>query len=386
MQEMNIYLDNQATTECDERVVEKMLPFFNKKYGNPHSEHLFGFSALEALDQARTEVASLIGARPDEIIFTSGATEANNLAIKGVANFYNNKKRIVTTKIEHKCILNSCKRLEKSGIHTDYMPVESNGILSDSTIEKYITDDVLLASVIFANNEIGTIQPIEKVAQICAKHNVIFHTDAVQAIGKVGIDVHNLGIDLMSISSHKIYGPKGVGALYRRVKGRRVNLSPIIDGGGQEFGIRSGTVPVALCVGLGEACRIAGLEIIENREKIKHLQDVFLNKLLSNLTGVHLNGDKDVRIFGNLNLSFEGVESEALIFGLKTIAVSSGSACTSNTLEPSYVLKAIGVPDELINTSIRVSIGKFNTLEEIEVAVDTIVKTVNKLRQISAII
>lgn len=382
---MNIYLDNQATTECDERVVEKMLPFFNKKYGNPHSEHIFGFSALEALDEARTEVANLIKASPDEIIFTSGATEANNLAIKGVSKFYTNKKKIVTTKIEHKCILNSCKRLEKSGIHTDYMPVESNGILSDSTIEKYITDDVLLASVIFANNEIGTIQPINRISEACTEHNVIFHTDAVQAIGKVDIDVNNLGIDLMSISSHKIYGPKGIGALYRRVKGKRVNLSPMIDGGGQEFGIRSGTVPVALCVGFGEACRIAGAEIIENRKKIKNLEDIFLNKLTSGLSGVYLNGDRKNRIFGNLNISFEGVESEALIFGLKTIAVSSGSACTSNTLEPSYVLRAIGVPDELINTSIRVSIGKFNTLEEIEFAANVIIQIVNKLRKISAI-
>lgn len=382
---MNVYLDNQSTTPCDRRVLEKMLPFFSDKFGNPHSDHLFGYQAADAVSEARQHIAKLINAKEKEIIFTSGATESNNLAIKGVAEFYKNKNHIITTQIEHKCVLASCKRLEKKGFNVTYLPVDHYGRINLQQLEENIRPETLLISVIFANNEVGTIQPIKEIGEICKKHSVIFHTDAAQAVGKVKIDVEEMNIDLLSLSSHKIYGPKGIGALYRRTTGKRVNLSPIIDGGGQESGIRSGTLATPLCIGFGEACRIANNEMDIYIPKILELQKSLQEMLFNGLDNIFLNGDKDNRIPGNLNISFQGVESEALIFGLKTIAVSSGSACSSGTLEPSYVLVALNIPENLINSSIRIGIGKQNTYQEIEYCANQIIKTIKKLRKISAI-
>lgn len=383
---MRVYLDNQATTRCDDRVVEKMLPFFTDYFGNPSSEHLFGYEANDALEEARGHVAALIGARPEEIIFTSGATESNNMVIKGAAAFYKTKTNIITTPIEHKCVINSCRRMSKYGMKIKYLDVNSLGIIDLEDLASSIDENTLMVSVIFAHNEIGVIQPIREIGEICSEHGVIFHTDAAQAAGKLRIDVDEMNIDFLSLSSHKIYGPKGVGALFRRMSSdRRFNLIPLLDGGGQESGFRSGTVPVPLCVGFGEACRIAAEEMDANNKKIRDMQRALLDIIMSNLDGVHINGDRESRVPGNLNLSFNGVESEALIFGLKTVAISSGSACSSSTLEPSYVLKAIGVTDNLINSSVRISIGKFNTIEEIEFAGNAIINTVKRLREISAI-
>ncbi|MEI6628952.1 MAG: IscS subfamily cysteine desulfurase [Alphaproteobacteria bacterium] len=379
-----IYLDYQATTPCDPRVLEKMLPFFTKIFGNPHSRnHSYGWEAEQAVEIAREQVANLINANPKEVIFTSGATESNNIAIKGAAEFYKDKKNhIITCVTEHKCVLDSCRHLEERGFKVTYLPVKSNGLIDLDLLKSSITDKTILVSIMMVNNEIGVIQPITEIGKICREHNVYFHTDAAQAAGKIDIDVEAMNIDLLSISGHKIYGPKGIGALYVRRK-PRIRLNALINGGGQERGIRSGTVPTPLCVGLGEACAIAKAEMVNENKKIKALYDRLYNGLHENLREIYVNGDQTNRIPGNLNISFAYVEGEGLMMGIKDLAVSSGSACTSASLEPSYVLRAIGVEEDLAHTSLRLGIGRFTTEAEIDQAIASITKAVNKLREMS---
>ncbi len=379
-----IYLDYQATTPCDPRVLEKMLPFFTKIFGNPHSRnHSYGWEAEQAVEIAREQVANLINANPKEVIFTSGATESNNIDIKGTAEFYKDKKNhIITCVTEHKCVLDSCRHLEERGFKVTYLPVKSNGLIDLDLLKSSITDKTILVSIMMVNNEIGVIQPITEIGKICREHNVYFHTDAAQAAGKIDIDVEAMNIDLLSISGHKIYGPKGIGALYVRRK-PRIRLNALINGGGQERGIRSGTVPTPLCVGLGEACAIAKAEMVNENKKIKALYDRLYNGLHENLREIYVNGDQTNRIPGNLNISFAYVEGEGLMMGIKDLAVSSGSACTSASLEPSYVLRAIGVEEDLAHTSLRLGIGRFTTEAEIDQAIASITKAVNKLREMS---
>lgn len=377
-------MDYQATTPMDPRVLEAMLPYFKEKFGNPHSRtHSFGWESEAAVEEARLQVARLIGADSKEIIFTSGATESNNLAIKGVAHFYgDNRRHIITISTEHKCVLDACRHLEEEGFKVTYLPVLANGLIDLSQLEAAINDNTLLVSVMAVNNEIGVIQPLKEIGEICRKHNVFFHSDAAQAFGKIALNVNEMSIDLMSISGHKIYGPKGIGALYVRRK-PRIRLEPLINGGGQERGMRSGTLPTPLIVGLGMAAEIAQKEMINDAVNIKLLADRFYNGITSKIPDVFLNGDIENRWPGNLNLSFAYIEGESLILAIKDLAVSSGSACTSSSLEPSYVLHALGVDDELAHTSIRFGIGKFTTTEEIDYAVDVIIKSINKLREMS---
>lgn len=379
-----IYLDYQSTTKTDPRVVDKMLPYFTEQFGNPHSRsHSFGWEAEEAVENARSQIASLIKANPKEIIFTSGATESNNLAIKGTANFYKEKKNhIITVVTEHKCVLDACRHLEQQGFDITYLPVDKEGFISLEKLENSITDKTLLVSVMSINNEIGTIQPLKEIGEICKKHGVFFHTDAAQAFGKMPIDVNEMNIDLLSISGHKIYGPKGIGALYIRRK-PRVRIEPLINGGGQERGMRSGTLATPLVVGLGEAAEIAKKEMQQDYNHIKNLSDIFLKEIVDNIPEVFLNGPKEKRWPGNINLSFSYIEGESLILAIRDLAVSSGSACTSASLEPSYVLRALGVEEELAHTSIRFGIGRFTTKEEIDYAINTIKKSINKLRAMS---
>lgn len=385
--ERRIYLDNQATTRCDKRVLDKMLPYFCEEFGNPHSlNHSFGYNASSAVEEARSHVASVIGAQPEEIIFTSGATESNNLAIKGAARFYKSRgNHIITCVTEHKCVLESCKALEREGFEVTYLPVMSNGLIDFDVYKNSIKNSTILVSIMTANNEIGVIQDINSLARTAksVSKNIIFHTDAAQAIGKIDMKQFDLSnIDLMSISGHKIYGPKGVGALYVKMK-PRVRLIPLFDGGGQERGMRSGTLPVSLCVGLGEACKIAENELIEESKRILEMRNWLLNEIQSKLPKVYLNGDLNHRIPGNLNLSFEGVEGEGIMMGLGEIAVSSGSACTSATLEPSYVINALGINVELSHSSIRISLGRFTEWQEIKEFADRIINVVKRLRQMS---
>ena len=380
----SIFLDYQSTTPIDPRVLDKMLPYMTVRFGNAHSRsHSHGWEASEAIHTARENISKLINCDKTEIVFTSGATESNNLALKGLASFYTNKKHIITTQIEHKCILNTCRDLERKGYKVTYLPVKKNGIVDLQTIIDNIQKDTLVLSTIFVHNEIGVIQPIQKIGEICRKHNIFFHTDGAQALGKVPIDVNKMKIDLMSMSGHKIYGPKGVGALFIRKRKPRVRLNPILSGGGQERGFRSGTLPVHLVVGFGEAAKIAKEELKMDSEHIKNLSQRLYNKLKDNLTDIYLNGDKEKRFPGNLNISFAFVEGESLIMAIKELSVSSGSACTSASLEPSYVLHALGVKDDLAHTSLRIGIGKFTTKEEIDLAADLIIKAVHKLRNLS---
>lgn len=379
-----LYMDYQATTPTDARVVETMLPYFTTKFGNPHSRsHSFGWEAEEAVEYARAKVAELINASPKEIIFTSGATESNNLAIKGIAKFYGTKKNhIITLATEHKCVLDACRHLEQEGFSVTYLPVKSNGIVDLEVLKNAITDQTMLVSVMAVNNEIGVIQPIAEIGKICRELGAFFHSDIAQGYGKIPINVNECNIDLASISGHKIYGPKGIGALYVR-KRPRVRLSPIINGGGQERGMRSGTLPTPLIVGLGKAAEIAATEAHQDYQYIKMLSDRFLDGIVKEITDVYLNGDKQQRYPGNLNLSFAYVEGESMILAIKDIAVSSGSACTSASLEPSYVLRALGLDEEMAHTSIRFGIGKFTTIEEIDYAIKLIVSKINKLRELS---
>lgn len=379
-----IYLDYQATTPMDPRVLEAMMPYFTHKFGNSGSRsHAYGWEAEEGTEKARAQVAKLIGADEKEVIFTSGATESNNLAIRGVAEFYKDRKNhIITTVTEHKCVLDTCRHLEQQGFEVTYLPVRQDGLLDLDVLRAAITDKTVLVSVMAVNNEIGVIQPLAEIGKICREKKVFFHTDAAQAAGKIPLDVEALNVDLMSISGHKIYGPKGIGALYVRRK-PRVRLVPMIVGGGQERGFRSGTLPTPLCVGLGEAAEICMKEMDTEAKRLKKLQERMLNGLRAKLTDIVVNGDLDQRIPGNLNISFAYVEGESLMMGIKNLAVSSGSACTSASLEPSYVLRALGVEEEMAHTSLRIGLGRFTTEHEIDTAVDELVRHVTKLREMS---
>ena len=379
-----IYLDNQATTPVDPRVLDAMMPYFREKFGNPHSRsHAYGWEVEEAVEEARARVAAIVGADPKEIVFTSGATESNNLAIKGVAHFYGDRKRhIVTVLTEHKCVLDSCRHLQQEGFEIDYLPVRPNGLIDLDRLNDAIGERTALVSVMGVNNEIGVIQPLAEIGALCRERGVFFHSDCAQAVGKIPLDVNEMNIDLMSISGHKVYGPMGVGALYVRRR-PRVRLRALIDGGGQERGMRSGTLPAPLCIGLGAACRIARDEMPAETERVRMLARRLNDGIVGRLDEVILNGDAERRVAGNLNLSFSCVEGESLMMAIKDLAVSSGSACTSASLEPSYVLRALGVDEELAHTSIRFGIGRFNTEAEIDYAIDTICENVGKLRDMS---
>lgn len=379
-----VYLDNQATTPVDPRVLDAMMPYFKEKFGNPHSRsHSYGWDVEDDVEAARADVAEIIGADPKEIIYTSGATESNNLAIKGVARFYGDRKRrIVTVLTEHKCVLDSCRHLQQEGFEVTYLPVQANGLIDLDELRAAIDDETALVSVMGVNNEIGVIQPLAEIGAICRERKVFFHTDCAQAVGKIPLDVNAMNIDLMSISGHKIYGPMGIGALYVRRR-PRVRLQALINGGGQERGMRSGTLPAPLCIGLGAACRIAHEEMAMETERVRMLARRLNKGITDRLDDVILNGDAERRVAGNLNLSFSYVEGESLMMAIKDLAVSSGSACTSASLEPSYVLRALGVDEELAHTSIRFGIGRFNTEAEIDYAIDTICENVGKLRDMS---
>ena len=383
-----IYFDYQATTPLDKRVFEAMTPYFLDKIGNPHSRnHIWGFEAEDAIEEARYQVAKVIKADLKDIIFTSGATESNNLALKGVMDFYsqNNKNHLIISKIEHKCILSTAHYLEEKGFKVTYLPVKENGIIDLDVLKSAITDKTALISVMAVNNEIGVIQPLAEIGKICREKGVFFHTDAAQAIGKIHMDVNAMNIDLLSISGHKIYGPKGIGALYIRRK-PRVKLLPQIHGGGQERGLRSGTLATPLCVGLGKACDIIEKEIDKDIQQAKELQKMFLDGLNGSLEKIYLNGDLEQRVANNLNISFAGVEGESLLLGINNkIAVSSGSACTSSSLEGSYVLRALGVEEDLAHTSIRIGFGRFTTKEDVQIALNCLIERVKKLREISPI-
>ena len=380
----NIYLDYQATTPVDKRVIDKMIPYFGEIYGNPHSRnHSFGWEAEQAVEVARENVAKIIGANPKEIIFTSGATESNNLAIKGLADFYGDKKNhIITCVTEHKCVLESCRLLSERGFEVTYLQVNKDGLIDIKDLESKINDKTLLVSIMGVHNEIGVIQPLKEIGEICRKNSVFFHTDCAQAIGKIKLDVNEMNIDLLSISGHKIYAPKGVGALYVRRK-PRVRITAMMSGGGQERGMRSGTLSPALCVGLGEACRICADEIDEESKRITKLKNIFLEGIHGECADIFINGSETNRVPGNINLSFAYVEGESLMMGIKNLAVSSGSACTSASLEPSYVLKALGVSEELAHTSLRIGIGRYTSEKDIRNAVKVIVNEVKRLRNLS---
>ncbi|MGA8765584.1 MAG: IscS subfamily cysteine desulfurase [Candidatus Acidiferrales bacterium] len=384
-----IYMDNQATTAVDPRVLEAMLPYFTEKFGNAASRnHEFGWKAEEAVENARGQIARLIRANPREIVFTSGATESDNLAIKGIADPLREKGRengnhIITQATEHKAVLDVCKRLEKSGCDVTYLLVSAEGLIDLDDLRRAITPKTILISIMYANNEIGVIQPIAEIGTIAKEKKILFHVDAVQAVGKIAVDVQKDGIDLLSISAHKIYGPKGVGALYVRRKDPRVELSAMIDGGGHERGMRSGTLNVPGIVGLGKACEICLKEMQEESERLRLLRDKLKHSIMSRLYGTAINGSMDHRLPNNLNLSFSGVEGDALLMGINDVAVSSGSACTSAMIEPSYVLRALGVSEDLAHSSIRFGLGRFNTEEEVDYVADRVVETVKRLRELS---
>lgn len=378
-----IYMDYQSTTPMDPRVLEAMIPYFTEKFGNPHSRsHSFGWEAEEATEVAREQVAKVINADPRSIIFTSGATESNNLAIKGVAKFYGEKKKhIITCVTEHKCVLDTCRHLEQDGFKITYLPVESNGLVNLKTLEDAITEETILVSIMAVNNEIGVIQPLKEIGQLCRSKGVFFHTDAAQAYGKIHLDIKEMCIDLMSISGHKVYGPKGIGALFVG-RSPRVRIEAIINGGGQERGMRSGTLPTPLVVGLGKAAEIAHAEMEQDQKKLKKLTKKFLDAVMQ-IPETYLNGDRQNRIAGNLNVSFSCIEGESMIGAIKNLAVSSGSACTSSSLEPSYVLRALGLDEELAHTSIRFGFGKFTTEEEVDYAIQYVKNAIDKLRDMS---
>jgi cysteine desulfurase len=380
-----IYLDYQATTPVDPKVLDVMLPYFTEKFGNPASRnHTFGWEAEEAVDIAREQIASIIGATSREIIFTSGATESNNLAIKGIAQMYREKgNHIITVVTEHKAVLDTTKTLERDGFDVTYLKVQKNGLIDLEVLKNAITNKTILISVMHVNNEIGVIQPIEQIGDICKDKSIFFHVDAAQSVGKIDVDVNEMGIDLLSISAHKLYGPKGIGALYVRRKNPRVRLKAQIDGGGHERGMRSGTLATPMIVGLGKACEIAEQKMNSDNERILKLRNKLKDEITSQLHEVTINGDLDNRVVGNINLSFAYVEGESLLMGISNISVSSGSACTSASLQPSYVLKALGVTDELAHSSIRFGIGRFTTELEIDKTIESVVKTVNRLREMS---
>lgn len=380
-----IYMDNHATTRTDPRVLEAMLPYFTESFGNAASRnHEFGWVAEQGVEQAREQIAKLIGATSKEIVFTSGATESNNLAIKGVAEMYKEKgNHIITQVTEHKAILDTCKRLEKYGYRVTYLPVQKDGRIDLDDLKRAITDKTILVTIMTANNEIGVLQPIREIGAICKERGVLFHTDAVQAAGKVPFNVIQDNVDLASISGHKFYGPKGVGALYVRRKNPRVQLVAQIDGGGHERGMRSGTLNVPGIVGLGRACTLASESLKDEMSRLAGLRDKLKELIFSQLDEVYVNGSEEHRLPGNLNISFAFVEGESLLMGINDVAVSSGSACTSATLEPSYVLKALGAGDDLAHSSIRFGLGRFNTEAEVEYVASKVVETVKRLRELS---
>jgi len=383
MIKLPIYLDYQSTTPSDPRVIEAMIEVMKNDFGNPHSRsHSYGWKAEELVEIARKQVADLIGADEKEIFFTSGATESNNIAIKGVAHFYHpQKNHILTLTTEHKCVINSARDLEQEGFNVTFLPVQKNGLVDLNELEKAITDKTAIVSIMAVNNEIGVIQPLKEIGDLCRKKGAFFHSDAAQAFGKIPLNVNEMNIDLMSISGHKIYGPKGIGAIYIRRK-PRVRVKPLFSGGGQERGIRSGTLATQLIVGLGKAAELAKNEMSQNYSHIKKLSDKFYNAI-TEISHIYLNGDRAQRIPGNLNFSFAGIEGESMIMAIKDLAVSSGSACTSSSLEPSYVLHALGVSEDLAHTSIRFGIDKFTTEEEIDYAINLIKAKVEKLRALS---
>jgi cysteine desulfurase len=380
-----IYMDNHATTPVDPRVFEAMRPYLTNVFGNSASRnHSFGWEAEEATEKARKQVASLIGATAKEIVFTSGATESDNLALKGVAEMYAEKgNHIITAATEHKAILDTCKRLEKHGTRVTYVPVQQNGLVDLDQLQAAITDKTVLISIMHANNEIGVLQPIREIGRIARERGVLLHTDGTQAAGKVPVNVIDDNIDLMSISAHKMYGPKGVGALYVRRRNPRVQLTAQMDGGGHERGMRSGTLNVPGIVGLGEACALAQAEMPAESKRMAFLRDKLKDRLMNSLDEVYINGTLEHRLPNNLNISFAYVEGESLLMGINEIAVSSGSACTSATLEPSYVLKALGAGDDLAHSSIRFGLGRFNTEEEVDYVAGKVIEVVKKLRELS---
>ncbi len=384
---MPIYLDNQSSTRLDPRVFEAMLPFFTEEFGNPHSTtHPYGRHAMSAIEKARSEVAALINADPREIVFTSGATEANNLAIKGAARFAlahppaaaPPRDEVVALATEHKCVLESCAALEREGFRVTYLPVEPDGLVSLARLDAALGEKTLLLSVMAAHNEIGVIQPLAEIGLLCRARGVLFHTDAAQAAGKIALDVEAMRIDLMSISGHKLYGPKGIGALYVRRR-PRVRLLPLFDGGGQERGLRSGTLPAPLCVGLGRAAALAAAEMPTEAVRLRRLRDRLQQGLERRVAGLRLNGDRERRLAGSLNLSFPGISAPEFIEACPSLAISTGSACTSATVEPSYVLRALGLDDALANASICIGLGRFNTDAEVDFAIDALAAAASRL-------
>lgn len=382
-----IYLDNNATTRTDPRVVDAMLPFFTERYGNAASRHhAFGRDAEAAVQQAREQVARLIGCEAREIVFTSGATESDNLALKGAAWMQRQLKKgnhLITVAAEHHAVLDPAKRLQREGFQLTILPVDRHGQVSGDQVAAALTEQTVLVSIMAANNEVGTLQPVADIGRLCKARGILFHTDAVQAVGKVPLDVAASGIDLLSLTAHKLYGPKGVGALYVRRRNPHVRLEPLFDGGGHERGLRSGTLPVPLIVGFGQACALCREEMAEEAPRLFRLREKLRIGIMDGLEGVSLNGHPTRRLPGNLNLSFAGVHGEALLMGLKNLAVSSGSACTSASPEPSYVLRAMGVADDLAHSSIRFGLGRFNTEEEVEWVVGEVIREVNRLRALN---
>ncbi|MEO6203055.1 MAG: IscS subfamily cysteine desulfurase [Nitrospirales bacterium] len=380
-----IYLDNHSTTPCDPRVLEMMLPYFTEKFGNAASRnHSFGWEAEEAVEVARKQIAHLIHADPKELIFTSGATESDNLALQGVVEMYREKgNHIITGSTEHRAVIDTAKYLEKKGIKVTFLPVDKAGMVSPEDVRNAITDQTILISIMMANNEIGTINPVAAIGKVAKEKGVLFHCDATQGVGKIPVNVQEMGIDLMSFTGHKIYGPKGVGALYVRRKAPRVRLEAMMYGGGHERGMRSGTLPVPLIVGFGKACELCEQEMSTESVRMAKMRDRLQEGIMKSMDEVYLNGHPTERLPNNLNISFAYVEGEALLMGVKEIALSSGSACTSATLEPSYVLRALGVGSDLAHSSIRFGLGRFNTDEEVEYTIERMIKAVNHLREMS---
>lgn len=380
-----IYMDNHATSPLDPRVLEAMLPYFTDKFGNAASRnHSFGWEAETAVETAREQIAKLIGASAKEIIFTSGATESDNLAIKGIAEMYRERgNHIITQVTEHKAILDTCKRMEKYGYRVTYLPVKADGLIDLEDLKRAMDDKTILVSIMAANNEIGVVQPIAEIGKLCHEKSIIFHTDGVQALGKIPVDVNAMNIDVMSLTAHKLYGPKGVGALYVRRRNPRVQISAQIDGGGHERGMRSGTLNVPGIVGFGKACQIASEEMEAEAARLTHMRDHLRQRLQSVLDYTEVNGSWEHRLPGNLNVSFIYVEGESLLMGINDVAVSSGSACTSATLEPSYVLKALGLGDDVAHSSIRFGLGRFNTMAEVDYVADKVIGVVQRLRDLS---
>jgi cysteine desulfurase len=383
--QLPIYLDNHATTPVDPRVLDAMLPYFRATFGNAASRsHSFGWEAEKGVDTAREQIAALMGADSREIIFTSGATESDNLALKGVAEMYREKgNHVITSVVEHKAVLDSCKRLEKWGFQVTYLPVDDTGMVRPEAVAEAITDQTILCSIMLANNEIGTINPIGEIGKVCRDRGVLFHCDAVQGFGRIPFDVQAMNVDLASVTAHKIYGPKGVGALYVRRRNPRVRLAAQMDGGGHERGMRSGTLNVPGIVGFGKACELCQQEMESESQRLITMRERMRQAITSELEEVYINGHPTQRLPGNLNLSFAYVEGESLLMGLKDVALSSGSACTSASLEPSYVLKALGVGDELAHSSLRFGIGRFNTDEELDWVTRKTIEVVNRLREMS---